>query len=194
MRARFALVASGIAVTLREVVLRDKPPQLLAISAKGTVPVLHLANGHIIDESLDIMVWALSRHDPDNWLSRRDDRLIAETDGAFKQLLDRYKYAARFTDADPIAAREAGLAFLTRLNARLRASRYLSGRHCGMTDIAIFPFVRQFAATDNDWFSAQPLALLHDWIARIASSEAFAIVMHRYARWHPEDEPMAFPI
>jgi glutathione S-transferase len=194
MRARFALLVSGTSVRLREVVLRDKPPQLVEISAKATVPVLQLANGSVIDESLEIMDWALARHDPEDWRSRRDDRLIAESDGPFKEALDRYKYPGRFEGGDWQSARDAGLTFLRQLNERLASSRFLSGASVGLTDVAIFPFVRQFAATDSDWFAAQPLALLHEWLARLVESKSFAIVMHRYQRWCPEDDPVTFPI
>lgn len=194
MRARFALLVSGTSVTLREVLLSDKPPQLVEISAKATVPVLQLADGKVIDESLDIVDWALARNDPENWRSRRDDALISEADGPFKKALDRYKYPGRYESADPESARTAGLTFLKHLDERLETIAYLSGAHIGITDIAIFPFVRQFAATDSRWFAAQPLKRLHDWLTVQVESEAFATVMHRYPRWHPEDVPVTFPI
>lgn len=194
MRARFALLVSNTTVTLREVELRDKPPQLVEISTKATVPVLQLADGTVIDESLDIMDWALARHDPEDWRSRRDDKLIAEADGPFKHALDRYKYPYRYDALDPLTARGAGLAFLKQLNILLESSHYLTGATVGMTDIAIFPFIRQFAATDNDWFASLPLTRLHSWLARHIGSDAFGTVMHRYPRWRAEDEPVAFPI
>lgn len=194
MRARFALLESRTVVTLREVDLRNKPSQLVEISAKATVPVLQLADGKVFDESLDVIDWALARHDPGNWQLRRDDMLIAEADGPFKQALDQYKYPHRYDAVDPLSARNAGLAFLRQLNTRLESNHYLSGATIGITDIAIFPFVRQFAATDNEWFAKQPLAHLYDWITRHIRSDAFATVMCRYPRWRPGDEPVTFPI
>ena len=128
------------------------------------------------------------------WSDDRDDALIAEADGPFKLALDRYKYPGRYEDADPVSARTSGLSFLRRLDARLASDPYLSGANVGMTDIAIFPFVRQFAATDSKWFAGQPLTPLQNWLASHVQSEAFATVMHRYPRWCPEDDPVTFPI
>ncbi len=178
MRARMALIVSETAFDLVEVRLSAKPAALLAASPKGTVPVLVLDGGRVIDESLDIMHWALARHDPENWLSRRDQALIARNDGAFKHHLDRYKYPQRH-GSDPVRHRDAGLAILAELAAHLAAAPQLGGATPGFTDIAIFPFVRQFAATDADWFAAQPLPGLQCWLASHVASPLFAATMVR---------------
>ena len=155
MRARMALYKSEQACAVREVLLRDKPAEMLAQSAKGTVPVLVLTDGTVFDESLDIMRWALNRCDPENWLSPAHGTpdevlaLISRNDGPFKDHLDRYKYSTRYQDTDPIVHREQGVQFLEILNGRLAASTFLFGDHISLADIAIFPFVRQFAKSGS---------------------------------------------
>jgi glutathione S-transferase len=176
MRARMALLISGTPFDLVEVKLSAKPEALLAASPKATVPVLVLPDGRVIDESLDIMDWALARRDPHDWRSRCDSGLIASNDGPFKHHLDRYKYPQRH-GSDPAAHRDAGLAILAALEPRLAAAPQLSGDSPGFTDIALFPFVRQFAATDAAWFAAQPLPALHTWLAGHLASPLFAVVM-----------------
>ncbi|MDM7956802.1 glutathione S-transferase [Blastomonas sp.] len=191
MRGRMALLASGQAVELREVVLRAKPQAMLDASPKGTVPVLLPGDGEVIAESLDIMRWALRRDDPEGWLAGDDTAVIAANDGAFKQHLDRYKYPSRY-DEDPLAHREAGLAHLADLEARLGQSRYLCGDNRTLADIALFPFVRQFAATDADWFSGQTLAGVHRWLGALVDSDLFARCMVRLPPWQPGDEATVF--
>lgn len=176
IRARLALAVSGIAVEHREVKLRDKPAAMLAASPKGTVPVLVLPDGAVIDESLDIMRWALVRNDPEDWLSGDEPALIATNDGAFKHHLDRYKYPDRYP-ADGVDHRAAALAILHGLEARLGEHAYLSGARFGLTDAAILPFVRQFAAVDRDWFAAQDLARVQGWLEAFLGSALFARVM-----------------
>ena len=193
MRARMAVLASGITITLREVVLRNKPAELLAASPKGTVPVLVLPDGCVIDESLDIMRWALGQNDPGDWLGRCDDALIAANDGPFKQALDRYKYPHRYGLADPQPYREAGLGHLQSLEARLGEAAWLSGAEMGMSDVAIFPFVRQFAATDSAWFDSLPLPHIRRWLSAMVSGEAFAVIMHRYPPWQAGQDDVVFP-
>jgi glutathione S-transferase len=189
MRARLALAISGTAVALREVALRAKPPALLAASAKGTVPVLVLPDGSAIDESLDIMRWALANHDPEGWLARDDTALIAANDGPFKQDIDGYKYPERGT-GDPIAHREGGLAFLRQLDARIAAGGQLDGPARGLTDAAIIPFVRQFAAVDRLWFDAQPIPHLRAWLQSHLASDLFAAIMIRVPPWSKDHAPI----
>lgn len=176
IRARLALAVSGIAVEHREVKLRDKPAAMLAASLKGTVPVLVLPDGAVIDESLDIMRWALVRNDPEDWLSGDEPSLIATNDGAFKHHLDRYKYPDRYP-ADGVDHRAAALAILHGLEARLGEHAYLSGARFGLTDAAILPFVRQFAAVDREWFDVQDLARVQGWLEAGLGSALFARVM-----------------
>lgn len=182
IRARLALAVSETAVEHREVKLRDKPAEMLAASPKGTVPVLVLPDGRVIDESLDIMRWALARNDPEDWLSGDDPTLIAANDGAFKHHLDRYKYPDRYP-ADGVDHRAAALAMLERLEARLDAHPYLGGARFGLTDAAILPFVRQFAAVDRDWFAAQDLPRVQAWLEAFLGSGLFAQVMVAREQW-----------
>lgn len=190
MRARMALLVSGVPFGLTEVSLKAKPPAMLAASPKGTVPVLVLPGGQVLDESLDIMRWALAQHDPQNWLV--DDReggethaLIGRNDGPFKHHLDRYKYANRYADdADALSAedhRAAAMAFLTDLDTRLTDRANLVSKHPTLADIAIFPFIRQFARHDPDWWAAQPVPRLQQWLDRNLSSPLFKMAMRKDA-------------
>ncbi|WP_156500487.1 glutathione S-transferase [Croceicoccus bisphenolivorans] len=191
MRARLALAISGIRCELREVKLSQKPDAMLAASPKGTVPVLVLQDGTVIEESLDIMHWALERSDPDGWLGREDAALIARNDGPFKHDLDRFKYPERHgSDAD--LHRESGLAYLRELEDRLERSPQLGGQGMGLTDAAIVPFVRQFAAVDREWFDALALPKLQAWLAAHLSSDLFNAIMVRVRPWNEGDDPVFF--
>lgn len=187
MRARMALMVSGTTYAHREVVLRCKPAAMLAASPKGTVPVLVLAAGTVIDESIDIMHWALEKHDPENWLTRIDAELVGLFDSAFKHHLDRYKYAARY-DADPLANRSAGLAILADLDTRLAGLTYLGGERPRFSDIAIFPFVRQFAGVDAAWFAACAPQRVREWLAILVASDLYERAMVRIEPWTGEQD------
>jgi len=189
MRARLALVASGTRCELREIKLSAKPEAMLVASPKGTVPVLVLPGGTVIDESIDIMRWALAQQDPEGWLTRDDEALIVSNDTAFKHDLDRYKYPERH-DADAVTHRGKGLAFLTELDARLGVAGQLCGSERGIADAAIVPFVRQFASVDRNWFDAQPLPNLKRWLEGHLSSQLFDAVMIRAMPWSPGDDPV----
>ena len=186
MRARMALIISGQQVELREVVLRDKPDAMLALSPKGTVPVLALPGGAVIDESLDIMHWALREYDPERWLDGDDAALIATNDGPFKHHLDRYKYAGRY-GSDPLEHRAGAMELLGALEGRLGNVGFLCGPGRTLADIALFPFVRQFARTEPEWFDAQPLPRVQAWLRVLVGSELFARVMTRRPAWQPGD-------
>lgn len=186
MRARLALDVSETAVEHREILLRDKPQAMLDASPKGTVPVLVLPDGTVLEESLDVMRWALARHDPEDWLAPREAdmaALIETCDGPFKHHLDRYKYAARYEDADAETHRDAARVYLQTLDTRLRDTSQLFGDSMTMADAAIFPFVRQFANTDRDWFDALDLPGLQAWLARHLASARFARIMEKYPLW-----------
>ena len=197
MRARLALAVSGVHYELREVVLRSKPAALLAASPKGTVPVLVLPSGGVIDESLDIMRWALEQHDPDGWLENGpiDDMLVIidANDGPFKHALDRYKYPNRYpqesgtdTKAFAVAQRSNAARWLSELELRLSGDLnrdWLFSHQASLADIAILPFVRQFAHTDANWFAEQPWPQLQAWLARFESSALFESVMDKHAAW-----------
>lgn len=203
MRARLALAVSGQTCELREVVLRNKPQGLLQASPKGTVPVLVLPDGRVLEQSLDIMLWALGLHDPEAWLAPSHGTmaemlaLIAECDGAFKQALDRCKYPSRYTDVSPDANTDAERAvaasWLQQLDARLSARPFLFGTHAALADMAIAPFVRQFAAIDAAWWSAQPWPHLQAWLAQWQASDLLASVMHKLPAWVDGTEGVVFP-
>lgn len=183
MRARMALAVSGAEYEHREVVLRDKPPQMLEASPKGTVPVFVTAEGDVLEESIDIMRWALNRCDPEGWLDRDDPELVTANDGPFKHHLDRYKYSTRYHEVDPEEHGSAAVRHLRVLDDRLADSPYLCGERRGFADIAIFPFVRQFANADRDWFDAQDLPKVRHWLDGLVSSELFAGIMAKHDRW-----------
>ncbi len=192
MRARMALWVAGVTVELREVKLAAKPPALLAASPKATVPVLVLPQGTVIDQSLDIMRWALGRNDPEFWLAGEDAALIAANDGVFKHHLDRAKYPGRYAEDDGTDHRAAGLALLAPLEARLADAPWLCGEARSLTDIALFPFIRQFAAIDPAWFAAQPLPRLQAWLELLRDSDLFASIMPKFAVWQEGDAPVLF--
>lgn len=192
IRARLALYSAQAVVELREVSLRHKPAQLLAVSPQGTVPVLQLPDGNVLEHSLDIMRWALSRHDPEQWLRspdpERDAMLIAANDGLFKQALDFYKYATRYPERDAGISRKAAVAYgiLPLENALCTAQVqsehasdkvWLGGQHPCLADAALFPFVRQFAAVEPAWFQAQPWPQTLRWLHQWQASAAFQAVM-----------------
>lgn len=177
---------------LREVKLRAKPSSMVGASSKGTVPVLVLPDGQVIDESLDIMRWALANCDPEGWLARDDAALIAANDGAFKHDLDGYKYPERHA-SDPLTHRERGLTFLREIDARLSVGDQLGGSARGLADAAIMPFVRQFAAVDQEWFDTLSLPHLQTWLNAHLASDLFSAIMMRVAPWSPGDSPVIFP-
>jgi glutathione S-transferase len=195
MRARLAVQAAGIDVELREIALKDKPAEMLQASPKGTVPVLVLPGGRVIEQSLDIMLWALQCKDPQNWLPKTTHAMndaiasIAINDGPFKQSLDRYKYPARLALAGGFAYRGQGATTLQQWEGRLTTQAYLSGAHCGLLDAAIAPFVRQFAHTDTAWFAQQNWPQLQRWLAGFDTSPTFAAVMEKVPVWKPGDAP-----
>ena len=203
MRARLALWASGIQVELREVVLRDKPAQLLAASPKGTVPVLVTADGDVIEQSLNIMLWALRQNDPDGWLQPINDALsgsldealahIARLDGDFKHHLDRYKYPQRFNGADSAASQAFCALFVDELDAQLARNNYIMSSKLSILDAGYMPFIRQFSRVDTAWFAAQPWPHVQAWLAKLEASDAFARVMQAYPKWRAGGVAVVFP-
>lgn len=193
MRARMAIAVSGIQVELREVVLRDKPQALLDISPKATVPVLQTNEGTIIDESLDIMHWALQQSDPENWLADIDHDLISNNDGDFKHWLDHYKYADRYPEYSEEYYRQQGEKTLLALENRLEKTAYLAGDSITFTDIAIFPFIRQFSAVDLIWFETAPYPKLRAWLQALINSVLFQKTMVKYQPWEADGIVTIFP-
>ncbi len=197
MRARLALRVSGVAYEHREVALKAKPAPMLAASPKGTVPVLCLPSGEVLDESVDIMHWALQHNDPKGWLPSSPeaqalvDGSIALNDGEFKAHLDRYKYPQRFGLENGLQHRALGAKVLMQWALMLEVNHqthsqvqaYLAGPQWGLLDACVAPFVRQFARTDRQWFDAQPWTLLSQWLTAFENSEAFVDVMAKHALW-----------
>ena len=183
MRARMALRYSGVALRIVEVSLKAKPAQMLALSPKGTVPVLNVG-GQVIDESLAIMRWALAQNDPEDWLLKDDPAaqglmagLIEENDLVFKVHLNRYKYAERYPAQPMEHYRAEGEVFLRRLEALLAQHDYLLADHLSLADVALAPFVRQFAHVDREWFAGAPYPRLQQWLERFLASALFTGVM-----------------
>lgn len=181
-----ALAVSGTRCDVREVALSAKPAAMLSASPKGTVPVMILPGGGVLDESLDIMRWALARNDPEGWLERDDPALIAANDGPFKHDLDRYKYPEKH-GADPLVHRQRALAFLRELEARLSRSAQLAGSTRGLADAAIVPFVRQFAAVNPAWFGREQLPRLQAWLDPHLRSDLLAATMAKATQRLPRD-------
>lgn len=197
MRARMALDYAGVSVRLREVVLRAKPTQLLEVSPKGTVPVLVRLDGHVIDQSLDIMRWACEQSDPQGWLppsqTEAGQHWLSLNDGPFKQALDRYKYPERYPQWPPLHYRDQGIQILLQpMESQLRQTHYLMGASASLVDVALMPFVRQFAQVDATWFESAPFphlkGWLHDWIA----SPRFERIMQKFEPWAPDHADTLF--
>jgi glutathione S-transferase len=183
IRARMAIFTAGIEVELREVSLKNKPQDMLDVSRKGTVPVL-CDGTKVIDESLDIMLWALAINDPDQWCSRYSEtqkatamQLIDENDNDFKNWLDKYKYADRHPEHEPEYYRHQGTNFLAKLDNNLQKQRHLITSAITMADIAIFPFVRQFSMVDREWFDQCDFKALRIWLDKLLEMPVFKLVM-----------------
>ncbi|WP_395781809.1 glutathione S-transferase [Aquidulcibacter sp.] len=185
MRARMALAVAGLRHEIREISLKDKPAEMLLVSPKATVPVLVLPQGEVIEESRDIMLYALKQNDPERWLQDWGpdlEALVERNDGSFKTYLDQYKYPQRF-DVPMETARDRGLEILMDLENRLAASPFLASQSPTLVDICLFPFVRQFAAVDPHWFQQVPLYRLRSWLAFFVEGRLFAQIMTKHAIW-----------
>ena len=191
IRARMALAYAGISFELREIVLRQKPPSMLAASAKGTVPVLVLPDGRVIDESFAIMNWALDQNDPRQWrresLAEKTSTLVKENDFGFKTHLDHYKYADRFPERSSLHYRSEAEEFLQKLEHNLGRHRFLLNDQLTLADAAIFPFVRQFAFVDKPWFDKSCYHETCRWLGCFLESNLFSGVMGKYAAWREGD-------
>ena len=187
MRARMSLLESGVEVELREVILRDRPEHMMDISPKGTVPVLLLPDGTVIEESLDIMLWSLD----ESWLAGDWKELIDVNDGDFKHHLDRYKYNNRYENVlSSEEHREHALSILKTYDERLSNQAYLCGDSISLADLALSPFVRQFANTDRGWFDQLPLLHLHNWLIGILEGDLFKSCMVKHKQWQNGQVPI----
>jgi glutathione S-transferase len=200
MRARMALQYSGVKVELREVLLNDKPDDMLRLANKATVPILELADGRVIDESWDIMIWATRQNDPDLWLGSgqsnlfKSEVLIEMNDYSFKTDLDHYKYADRYPQYPAEYYRSQGEEFLQDLEQALSQSKYLLGGSLSIADIGIFPFIRQFAFVDKAWFDQAPYPGLQSWLQELLESSLFESIMLKLPVWKQGDQPVIFPV
>lgn len=196
MRARMAVMQSGLVCELREVVLRHKPAAMTDLSPKGTVPVLQLPDGQVLEESLDVMRWALDVNDPEGWLDTFDASvgLTSQLDGEFKGALDRYKYFVKHPEHPQSHYRDQGAQFLAVLEGRLaeNGGHGLFDTRLTFVDFAAMPFVRQFAFVDKAWFDQAPYPLLREWLNRALESDLFLSVMPKYPAWKPGDDPVMF--
>jgi len=199
MRARLALAVSGIQVEIREITLRDKPRAMLDLSPKGTVPVLITPDGTLVEESLDLMYWALRQSDPESWLVTASQQvtltrqLIQQNDSEFKQYLDRYKYADRYPEHSEIYYRQQAEKTLVNLEKNLSTNGCLVSENITLADMAILPFIRQFALVDKDWFDSAPYPLLKVWIEKFLNSELFKSIMQKLSPWQDGDDIILFP-
>lgn len=193
MRARLALQSAHIQVDLREILLRDKAPEFLDCSPSKTVPCLKTET-KVIDESLHIMAWALAKNDPEHWLQMPPDgyELISQCDGPFKKSLDRTKYATRYPENDPVTERGNASQFIQKLDEQL-SQNYLFKDTPSVADMAILPFVRQFANIDKAWFFSQPWPRVHEWLNAFTQSERFETIMDKYPKWTAGDPITLFP-
>ena len=192
IRARLAIYSADIKLELLEILLRDKAPKFLEASKSKTVPCLQ-TNDYILDESLEIMIWALNINDPKNWLRETDKslELIATCDGPFKNALDRTKYSNRYPDESAVENRMLASNFLDFIESQLNPC--LFGENLNLADIAILPFVRQFAHIDFDWFLSQPWPKTAEWLENFKTSEMFKLVMKKYSKWEENDPVTLFP-
>ena len=183
MRARMAIVRQGFKVEHREVILRDRPSHMMQISPKGTVPILQLPTGEIIEESIEIM-----QHVRDWQPSEEESSWIKRNDLEFKHHLDRYKYPNRYEDIDVIEQRNAAVNYLDDLDANLQEIE----QNTNLND-SLFPFVRQFANHDREWFDIQPWTNIHNWLSKNLASDEFKICMNKNKQWFEGDSPIEFP-
>ena len=193
IRARWALLSSNIYVELREVVLKDKPNEFLKVSNSGTVPCLQLKD-KIIDESIDIMIWALRKNDPEGWLDMPAEghRLIDEVEKKFKPNLDKTKYATRYPQDDSKVSKNLAIEYLINLDKKIKGE-FLFGEQPKLADIAIFPFIRQFANIDINWFNEFGWEKLQNWLKAFVGSNMFDKSQRKFVQWRPAADPVFFP-
>ena len=195
MRARMVLLHSKIQCEIREIKLSNKPKEMLAISPKGTVPVLILENGDILDESLDVMLWAIEQGNLRNLFNLGKKEildLIKINDGEFKDAIDRYKYSSLYPEKPMIEYRKMGELFLEKIESYLEKNKFIFGKNISLADLAIFPFVRQFCRVDIDWFNSSLFKKIKEWTLFFEGSENFIDIMRKIKPWTTGDKPTLF--
>jgi len=199
MRARIAIYKSQQPVLLRDIVLKDKPQEMLVASPKGTVPVLITPNGTVIEESFEVMLWALSMSDPDDLLFSGDDEMLASMqtliyrfDNEFKRCLENYKCAKRYSETNVIECRQACEAYIAQLEQLLTAHQYLMADRESLADIALLPFIRQFARVERQWYLQAPYPHVRQWLNHYLQSKMFSKVMTKHQLWLPNRSDLLF--
>ena len=196
MRARLAIKTSEVFVEIREIKLKDKPLEFLNLSPKGTVPVLVTTSGKILEESMDIINWALNKNDPKKWLANGQlsqnqiNQLLDNLENEFKPSLDKYKYTNRFENVDRDFHRDKNLSFLWYLDDLLKKNKALNCSHLSLVDYAIFPFIRQFRNVDSEWFDSLNFNFLKKWLFELIDSNDFLSIMKKYEKWEPTNTPI----
>ena len=195
MRARMVLLHSKIQCEIREIKLSNKPKEMLAISPKGTVPVLILENGDILDESLGVMLWAIEQGNLRNLFNSGKKEildLIKINDGEFKDAIDRYKYSSLYPEKPMIEYRKMGELFLKKIESCLEKNKFIFGKNISLADLAIFPFIRQFCRVDIDWFNSSLFKKIKEWTLFFEGSENFIDIMRKIKPWTTGDKPTLF--
>ena len=195
MRVRMVLLHSEIQCEIREIKLSNKPKEMLAISPKGTVPVLILENGDILDESLDVMLWAIEQGNLRNLFNPGKKEildLIKINDGEFKDAIDRYKYSSLYPEKPMIEYRKMGELFLEKIESYLEKNKFIFGKNISLADLAIFPFIRQFCRVDIDWFNSSLFKKIKEWTLFFEGSENFIDIMRKIKPWTTGDKPTLF--
>ena len=195
MRARMVLLHSKIQCEIREIKLSNKPKEMLAISPKGTVPVLILENGDILDESLDVMLWAIEQGNLRNLFNSGKKEildLIKINDGEFKDAIDRYKYSSLYPEKPMIEYRKMCEPFLEKIESYLEKNKFIFGKNISLADLAIFPFIRQFCRVDIDWFNSSLFKKIKEWTLFFEGSENFIDIMRKIKPWTTGDKPTLF--
>ena len=193
MRARLALRLCKIQCIIREISLKAKNSEFLSLSPKGTVPVLVLPNGEVLEESLDIIYWSLEQNDPsklkiNNQLANETNKLIELFDTEFKFHLDRYKYSSRYNIKNSEVHRDKARDILVQINTMLEGNNYLWGNNISLLDISILPFVRQFRIADKEWFDDNlGLENVNNWLNTFLNSDLLASIMTKYKVWEKDD-------
>ena len=196
IRTRMVIKSSQITVEIREIELKNKPREFLELSPKGTVPVLLTDSGQVLEESLDIINWALDCNDPNNLLSECNlsksqfKELLKKLDDDFKINLDKYKYPNRYQGVDRNFNRDANLNFLENLDNLLKKSKYINCNHLTLIDYLIFPFIRQFRNVDENWFDCLNFKNLQKWLNNLMESEDFISIMKKYSVWNSNQIPI----
>ncbi len=194
MRAHMALKYARLNIILREVALSDLPADVLAVSPHATVPLLVISENEYMDESWDIVKWAIQQSDPENWLGENNEylkeaeMLVETNDYSFKDDLDHYKYAGRFPEQPMAYYRQRGEEFVEELNEMLKQNNFLLAEHITVADIAIFPFIRQFSMVDKGWFDKAPYPELQRWLDFMLDTEWFSEAFKKYEIWKPGSE------